>query len=43
MKNATQNTVKFTRKSDGKEFVKTFASKKDKQRFMSNNYTTYTW
>lgn len=32
-----------TRKADGKTFVKSFKSKKDLQRFQSNNYTIYTW
>jgi hypothetical protein len=40
---ATKYSVKLTRKSDGKEIVKNFATKKDMQRFFSNNYTTYTW
>ncbi len=31
------------RKADGKTFVKSFKTKKDLQRFQSNNYTTYTW
>lgn len=32
-----------TRKSDGKVLVKNFKTKKELQRFQSNNYTTYTW
>ena len=31
------------RKSDGKVSVKNFKTKKELQRFQSNNYTTYTW
>jgi hypothetical protein len=35
--------LQVTRKSDGKIFLKKFKTKKDMQRFQSNNYTIYTW
>ena len=35
--------LKVIRKSDNKVFVKNFKTKKEMQRFQSNNYTTYTW
>ena len=39
----TTTTLTVTRKIDGRVFVKTFKTKKEMQRFMKNNYTTYTW
>ena len=36
-------TIKCIRISDKKEFVKTFKSKKECQRFKQNNYTEYTY
>lgn len=35
--------LKITRKSDSKVFVRNFKTKKEMQRFQSNNYATYTW
>ena len=35
--------LKIIRKSDGKVFVKNFKTKKEMQRFQSNNYIIYTW
>ena len=42
-KQQTMNIIKLIRKSDVKEFIKTFKTKKAMQRFLSNNYTIYTW
>ncbi len=33
----------LTRKSDGKQFIYSFKTKKGMRRFQANNYTTYTW
>ena len=38
-----KNTLELTRKSDGKKFTYSFKTKKEMQRFLSNNYTEYTW
>ena len=38
-----KNALNYTRKNDGKTFSKVFKTKKDMQRFMNNNYTTYTF
>ena len=32
-----------TRKSDNRQFTKTFPTKKEMQRWQANNYTQYTW
>ena len=37
------NTITLVDKSTGKKRDKTFKSKKDKLRFMQNNYTRYTF
>jgi len=34
-------SVQLTRKSDNQKSVKSFKTKKDMQRYLSNNYTTY--
>lgn len=36
-------TLTLIRKSDGKAIQKSFKTKKEMQRFQSNNYTIYTW
>ncbi len=38
-----KTTIILIRLSDKKETERTFKSKKEMQRFLSNNYTTYTW
>ena len=38
-----KNALNYTRKNDGKTFTKVFKTKKDMQRFMNNNYATYTF
>lgn len=38
-----KHQLKITRKLDGKVFIRNFKTKKEMQRFQSNNYTTYTW
>ena len=38
-----KTTIILVRISDRKETERTFNSKKECQRFLSNNYTTYTW
>jgi hypothetical protein len=36
-------TITLTRLSDNKIVVKSFKTKKAMNRFLSNNYTAYTW
>ena len=41
--NKMKYQLTLTRKSDGKVFIMNFKTKKNMQRFQSNNYTIYTW